>query len=163
MCQGASLRPLDRSIGYVLKQATTALHAAMAAALRPHGLTVPQYSCLELLSQRPEQSNAELARGMFVTPQSMNDVLRGLQNRSLVERPREVAVGRARPTHLTAAGRTLLEHARRALVPVEQRMLTGMSGPDQEQVLTHLRSVIHNLKHDADDAGAGTSEPGGTG
>jgi DNA-binding MarR family transcriptional regulator len=163
MRQAASLHPLDRSIGYVLKQATTVLHAAMAAALRPHGLTVPQYSCLELLSQRPEQSNAELARGMFVTPQSMNEVLRGLQNRSLVERPREVAVGRARPTHLTSAGRTRLEHARMALVPVERRMLRGMTRPDQDQVLTYLRTVIHNLEHHGDDGAADTSDPGGAG
>lgn len=163
MCQAASLRPLDRSIGYVLKQATTALNAAMAAALRPHGLTVPQYSCLELLSQRPEQSNAELARGMFVTPQSMNEVLRGLQSRSLVERPQDVAIGRARPTHLTAAGRTLLEHARTALVPVEERMLSGMTSPHQQQMLAHLRTVIHNLEHGADAGEAGTSEPGGAG
>jgi len=37
---------LDRSVGYVLKQASSALRAAMDAVLRPLELTVPQYSCL---------------------------------------------------------------------------------------------------------------------
>jgi DNA-binding MarR family transcriptional regulator len=154
MRQAAGLLPLNQSVGYVLKQATAALHNAMAAALRPHGLTVSQYSCLELLSQRPDQSNAQLARGMFVTPQSMNDVLRGLQSRSLVERPREVPVGRARPTRLSASGRALLEHARGALAPVEQRMLATMTASDQAQMLACLRSIATGLEQDGADVGS---------
>lgn len=152
MRQGARLQPLDRSVGYVLKQATTALHNAMATSLRPLGLTVPQYSCLELLSQRPQQSNAQLARGMFVTPQSMNDVLRGLQSRELVERPDEPAVGRARPTKLTAAGQAQLARARDVLAPIEQRMLATMRVADQEQLLRYLRSITDSLEHRAEDA-----------
>lgn len=152
MRQGARLQPLNRSVGYALKQATTALHNAMATSLRPLGLTVPQYSCLELLSQKPEQSNAQLARGMFVTPQSMNDVLRGLQSRALVERPDEPAVGRARPTKLTAAGQAQLARARDALAPIEQRMLAKMRAADQEQLLVYLRSITDSLEHRAEDA-----------
>jgi DNA-binding MarR family transcriptional regulator len=152
MRQGARLQPLNRSVGYALKQATTALHNAMATSLRPLGLTVPQYSCLELLSQKPEQSNAQLARGMFITPQSMNDVLRGLQSRALVERPDEPAVGRARPTKLTAAGQAQLARARDALAPIEQRMLAKMRAADQEQLLVYLRSITDSLEHRAEDA-----------
>ena len=40
-------------------------------------LTVPQYASLELLGRSPGQSSAELARGAFVTRQSMNLALRG--------------------------------------------------------------------------------------
>lgn len=152
MRQGARLQPLNRSVGYALKQATTALHNAMATSLRPLGLTVPQYSCLELVSQKPEQSNAQLARGMFVTPQSMNDVLRGLQSRELVERPDEPAVGRARPTKLTAAGQAQLARARDALAPIEQRMLAKLGVADQEQLLVYLRSITDSLEHCAEDA-----------
>lgn len=80
----------------MLKQASAALRAAMDAALRPQQLTVPQYACMELLGQRPGLSNAELARGAFVSRQSMNLVLRGLQERGLVTRP---APPHTRPTH----------------------------------------------------------------
>ena len=44
---------LDASAGYLLKQASSALHAAMDAVLRPKGMTITHYACLELLSQRP--------------------------------------------------------------------------------------------------------------
>mgnify|MGYP000726962840 CR=1 FL=1 len=42
---------LDTSVGYLLKEASTALCVAMEAVLRPLGMTVTHYSCLELLAQ----------------------------------------------------------------------------------------------------------------
>jgi DNA-binding MarR family transcriptional regulator len=101
---------LARRFGYVLKQAQSALRSRMEAELRPRGLTVPQYSCLELLSTGP-LSNAELARGAFVTAQSMNSVVISLQERGLVARDDIAASGRRRPAVLTDAGRALLAEA----------------------------------------------------
>lgn len=54
---------LDKSLGYLLKEASSALRAAMEEVLRPLGMSVTHYSCLELLAQRPGLSNSELARG----------------------------------------------------------------------------------------------------
>lgn len=39
---------LPTSIGYLLKETATALRTAMEAVLRPLGMTVTHYSCLEL-------------------------------------------------------------------------------------------------------------------
>lgn len=49
---------LDTSVGYVLKEASSALRVAMEAALRPLGITVTAYSCLELLAHRPGLSSS---------------------------------------------------------------------------------------------------------
>ena len=136
------LQPLGESVGYLLKQATTALHAAMEAALRPIGLTLSQYSCLELLAQRPGLSNSELARGAFVTRQSMNDVLKGLRDRGLVERPSAAPVGRALPTRITPKGQECVDQARVALAPVEQRLLSGVTDSDQKRLTADLFSII---------------------
>ena len=84
-------------MGYALKRAQAALRAAMDEALFPLGLTVAQYSCLELIGERPGVSSAELARGMFVSRQSMNLVLRGLQERGLVKRPSAAPRARSLP------------------------------------------------------------------
>src|SRR3954471_3186270 len=78
---------ITEHVGYRLKRSAAALRGAMDRALREHGLTVPQYSCLELLDHQPGLSNAELARGTFVTRQSMNVVLRNLQDAGLITRP----------------------------------------------------------------------------
>lgn len=86
MSQDESVGPLEESPGYALKQAHAALRTAMESMLRPLGLTVAQYACLELLGQRPGLSSSELARGVFVTRQSMHVVLRGLHDRDMLTR-----------------------------------------------------------------------------
>ncbi|MEV6417778.1 MarR family transcriptional regulator [Kribbella sp. NPDC051718] len=145
MSQGEQVGPLDEAVGYVLKRAATALRTAMDAALRPLDLTVPQYSCLEVLSQHPGLSNAELARAVFVTRQSMNLVLRGLQDRGLITRPTTAPHGRALPTKLTPAGRKQLKAASTAVRAVEARMLEPFTAPQQTRLLHDLRLCIQAL------------------
>src|SRR6202049_1223688 len=95
---------LETSLGYLLKEASSALRAAMEAVLRPLGMTVTHYACLELLAQRPGLSNSELARGAFVTRQSMNVLLQALERQGLVVRPAQAPVGRAPPPEPTGRG-----------------------------------------------------------
>ncbi|WP_413600539.1 MarR family winged helix-turn-helix transcriptional regulator [Curtobacterium sp. Curtsp57] len=139
---------LETSLGYLLKEAASALRAAMESVLRPLGLTVTQYSCLELLAQRPGLSNSDLARGAFVTRQSMNVLLQAFERDGLVTRPAAPPVGKALPTQLTPSGRDLLEHASAAVRSVEDRMLTGMSTDDRAVAFRSLRSMIRSLRVD---------------
>ena len=131
MSQEQTVGNLEEAVGYVLKQAVVALRSSMDAVLRPLALTVPQYSCLEVLGQRPGLSNAELARATFVSRQAMNGVLRGLQDRGLVTRPATAPRGRALPTELTVSGREHLQAASAAVRAVERRMLAPL--PDTHQ------------------------------
>ncbi|WP_031088384.1 MarR family winged helix-turn-helix transcriptional regulator [Streptomyces sp. NRRL WC-3549] len=132
-------------VGYRLKRAHAALRAAMDGALREHGLTVPQYSCLELLDLRPGLSNAELARGAFVTRQSMNVVLRGLQDAGLIARPATADHGRARPARLTAEGQRRLDAARSAVYAVEARMIDAVPRPRLAALLVDLERMAGAL------------------
>ncbi|MFB7295778.1 MarR family winged helix-turn-helix transcriptional regulator [Streptomyces rubiginosohelvolus] len=137
---------LDTSLGYLLKEASTALRVAMEEVLRPLGMTVTHYSCLELLAQRPGMSNSELARGAFVTRQSMNVLLQALERDGYVTRPAEAAVGKVLPAQLTPRGRQSLEKASAAVRAVEVRMLAGMTENEQESAFRALRSMIHSLR-----------------
>ncbi|MBV2362235.1 MarR family winged helix-turn-helix transcriptional regulator [Streptomonospora nanhaiensis] len=119
-------RDVTEHVGYRLKRTAAALRGAMDHTLREHSLTVPQYACLELLDERPGMSNAELARAAFVTRQSMNVVLRGLQEAGLITRPPTTDHGRALPAHLTPAGKDRLDGARRAVYAVERRMIQAV-------------------------------------
>ena len=83
MSQGEPGVELDTSLGYMLKAAASALHSALEAVLRPLGMTITHYACLEPLAQRPGLSNSELARGTFVTRQSMNVLLQALERQGL--------------------------------------------------------------------------------
>ncbi|SFR90390.1 DNA-binding transcriptional regulator, MarR family [Agromyces sp. CF514] len=145
---------LETSLGYLLKEAATALRTAMEAVLRPLGMTVTHYSCLELLAQRPGLSNSELARGAFVTRQSMNVLLQSLERDGFVTRPAEARVGKVLPTRLTPLGRRSLEQATIAVRNVELRMLAGMSSEEQAGARRILRNMIHSLR-DGDGDGHG--------
>lgn len=145
MTQVRTANPLEQSVGYTLKQAHAALRGAMDAALRPLGLTVPQYACLELLGQRPGMSNAELARGAFVTRQSMNLVLRGLQDRGLLTRPAVADHGRALPSRLTPTGAKQLAAAGVAVRAVETRMLAALIPEAQHRLRDDLAACAEAL------------------
>lgn len=129
MSQVEVVGPVDQAVGYVLKQAATALRAAMDSVLRPLDLTVPQYSCLEVLDQQPGLSSSDLARATFVTRQSMNLVLKGLQQRGLLTRATAAEHGKALPTELTGAGRERLRMASAAVRTIEKQMLASLT-PD---------------------------------
>jgi DNA-binding MarR family transcriptional regulator len=120
----------------------------MEAVLRPLGMNITHYSCLELLAQRPGLSNSDLARGAFVTRQSMNVLLQSLERDGYVTRPAEAPVGKVLPTRLTPRGRESLEAATAAVRSVELRMLAGLSPEDQSGARRILRSMIGQLRGD---------------
>jgi DNA-binding MarR family transcriptional regulator len=143
---------LPTSLGYLLKEASAALRTSMEAVLRPLGMTVTHYACLELLAQRPGLSNSELARGTFVTRQSMNVLLQALEEDGVVIRPAQPASGRALPTALTARGRRQLEAASAAVRAVELQMISGLTLDEQD----HLRALLSRC---VSGLGAGTRPP----
>ncbi|MFI5627754.1 MarR family winged helix-turn-helix transcriptional regulator [Nocardioides sp. NPDC051685] len=118
----------------------------MEEVLRPLGMSVTHYACLELLAQRPGLSNSELARGAFVTRQTMNVLLRSLERDGDVTRPAEAPVGKVLPTRLTPRGRRRLEKATAAVRSVEVRMLAGMTESDQADAFRILKGMVYSLR-----------------
>lgn len=145
---------LQTSLGYLLKEASSVLRTAMEEVLRPLGMSVTHYSCLELLAQRPGLSNSELARGAFVTRQSMNVLLQTLERDGYVTRATEAPVGKALPTRLTPRGRRSLDKASAAVRSVEVRMLAGLTEAEQAAAFQILRSMVGSLR-DGDGDGGG--------
>ena len=152
MSQDGAGVDLQTSLGYLLKEASSALRTAMEAVLRPLGMTVTHYSCLELLAQRPGLSNSELARGAFVTRQTMNVLLQSLERAGYVTRPAEAPVGKVLPTRLTPRGRQSLAKATVAVRSVEVRMLEGLSENEQSVAFRILQGMIHSLRDREEDA-----------
>lgn len=145
MSQEGSGVELDTSLGYLLKEAASALRTAMEAVLRPLEMTITHYSCLELLAQRPGLSNSELARGAFVTRQAMNVLLQSLERDGYVSRPEAPPTGRVLPTRLTPLGRRRLTIASAAVKAVEDRMRSQLHGDDEERFRVFLTACVESL------------------
>lgn len=125
----------DRT-GNVIKRAEQALMAAKNAALRPLGLTVPQYAALFLLAEQPGLSGAELARRALVTPQTMSTVLANLERKGLIERSTHPIHTRIVEIRLTRPGAEVLSAADDAAIRVEAAI---------DDVLRSDRASLHQL------------------
>jgi DNA-binding MarR family transcriptional regulator len=136
---------LDSSLGYLLKEASSSLHLSMETVLRPLGMSITHYSCLELLAQRPGMSGSELARAAFVSRQAMNVLLQTLERAGLVRRADQPPVGRTLPAELTPRGRRQLKTASAAVKAVEDDMRAGMNAAEQDQLRRLLTACITSL------------------
>ena len=146
---------VDQAVGYALKRAQLALRSAMDAELRSHGLSVSQYACLELLAQHSGRTNADLARGAFVSRQAMHQLLRGLREAGLVNGD---GGGRHERFTITAVGRRRLAGASHAVARIDERMLAGLSPDRRRRLHADLNACADALTTSAADPG---DAPGG--
>lgn len=112
------------------------MSARFTEALRAHGLTSRQFSALAVIDAGTTRSNAELARAIVMTPQSVGTLLEVLQERGLIEKSDDA--GFRSSYSLTASGRDLLSTA---YVTVERldREIRASLGPDYELLARILR------------------------
>ncbi|WP_181274192.1 MarR family winged helix-turn-helix transcriptional regulator [Brevibacterium oceani] len=148
--EGKEVEDLESLLGYQLKHLQTTLRSRMDATLRPLDLTTPQYNCLEQLRRSPGASNSELARGAFVTRQTMNTLVRGLQERGLITRPAKADSGRILPTRLTPAGERLLDQAVSRVEAISARMVSPLDDETRTKVTEALGLCIAALEESED-------------
>jgi DNA-binding MarR family transcriptional regulator len=132
----------DQPLGYLLSRVMFALKSDVSAAvLDPLEVAFPEYLCMRVLSKYPGQSNADLARALSVSPQAMNMVLRGLEERGLVRRPASVASGRSLPAQLTREGADLLKRTDAGVRAAENRLMVNMTDEERDQFKRTLAAL----------------------
>ncbi|MBN6039006.1 MarR family winged helix-turn-helix transcriptional regulator [Amycolatopsis sp. 195334CR] len=111
---------------YLVKRLELVIRARMDEALRPKGLTTLQFTALTALRRRSGLSSAQLARRSFVTPQTMNEMVRWLEERGHIERTRDPANRRVLLLALTPAGETLLAECDPLVEAIEAELLAAI-------------------------------------
>jgi DNA-binding MarR family transcriptional regulator len=124
----------DGNLGYLFRLAHQAFRARLEDALRPHGLSVPQYGALSIFDIAVEISSAELARLSAVTPQTMNTVVHQLLDKGLLDRRPHPAHGKVVTLRLTRRGRTLLDNSTPAVRAVEHALLAPVNERDAQVI-----------------------------
>ena len=137
--------PVAKRLGYAIKLAQHGLRLRMDEALRPLGLTTPQYGVLCALEAQPGLSNARLARALFVTAQTMHGVLSNLEREGLVERQAASENGRAKHGTLTARGTERLDEAHGAVERVEARMMDALGAGEATRLTASLLRCAEHL------------------
>jgi MarR family transcriptional regulator, organic hydroperoxide resistance regulator len=85
--------------------------AAIAAEMKPLGLSIPQFDLLSTLTEAGGVTQQELAQRLYVTKGNVSGLVDRLVEAGLVERRRSPGDRRSHALHLTSDGRALAERA----------------------------------------------------
>jgi DNA-binding MarR family transcriptional regulator len=129
--------PISERLGGNLKQVVDDLMTAKQAAVKPAGLTVPQYAALLWLIDNPGISAAALARLCHVTPQTMTTILQNLESAGLIARTPHPWHRNMLETRLTEAGEAAFNQADERAVAVERRLAAAFTD-DERKMLRDL-------------------------
>jgi len=128
---------------YLVKQLESAVRARLDAALRRHSVTTVQYTALTVLQHRGDLSSAQLARRSFVRPQTMHELVVGLERQGLIERRPSDARRHVLLARLTPAGLTKLAECRADVDLIEREMVQDLTGAE----VATLRELLERCHH----------------
>jgi len=131
--------------GYLIKRAQAAIHVCLEEIVSAHGFGIAQYVVLSFLAETPGLANADLARRAFVTPQSMNEVLKQLESTGLLERRRNPANARILNAYLTRTGTKKWSAVRGQVQKLEARLLSGLTSDERQTLNRALLIIIDNV------------------
>jgi DNA-binding MarR family transcriptional regulator len=138
---GEGKRGPEGHLGYLVRQASVAVRAAMEKALADIEITPPQFSVLTMIVSYPGASGADLARLTFLTPQTINVIVGNLEKAGAIKKSADAAHGRILRLNATAKGQALLKRCRARVMEVEDR-LVGLAGRDEDRVVRRWLSAV---------------------
>jgi DNA-binding MarR family transcriptional regulator len=145
---GQGKRGPEGHLGYLLRQASVALRGAMDRGLAGLHVTTPQFSVLTMIAAYPGASGAELARLTFLTPQTINVIVRNLVRDGAIEKTAHATHGRILRLSATAKGQALLKRCRNRVAEIEAE-LAGLLGRDEQRTVRRwLSAVAEKLAED---------------
>lgn len=130
---------LEGEPAFVLWQAAHVSQLAQEVRLGELGLTLPLYSTLARLKQRPEASMADLARFTFTTPQNMSAAVTRLERMGYVTRRPHPRRARMVELKLTLEGETVLREAHALVFEVQDQMIVDLT-PEELAALPGILS-----------------------
>lgn len=110
------------------------------------GLTTAQYGVLIIVHSEPGIDQTRLARALAFDKVTVMRVLRGLEERGVVQR---VASGRQKTLALTDAGQQLLTQARERAEVASKRLMSPLDSHDQAQLVRLLKTLVDGLADEA--------------
>lgn len=124
-----------------LRKASRAITRLYDEALAPHGLTVTQFAILRNVARRGEVALPALADLMVMDRTSLYRTLTPMQRAGWIEVVSGRS-GRAKLTHLTAAGEAIMDAAADDWARVQARVRQGLGGETWDALTASLARVV---------------------
>jgi MarR family transcriptional regulator, organic hydroperoxide resistance regulator len=114
--------------------------------LRPQGVTTAQLQVLKAIRDQPGVSGAQLARSCYVTPQSAQSLLRGLEEGKWIVRSKDHGNDRILTARLSPDGEKLLLTAEKTARSIEEKLWRGVPESSIEALNEVLEQCLVNLE-----------------
>jgi DNA-binding MarR family transcriptional regulator len=138
---GEAKRGTQGHLGYLLRQASVALRGAMDRTLAELEVTTPQFAVLTMIVAYPGASGADLARLTFLTPQTINVIVRNLERDGAIAKSAHATHGRILRLQATAKGQALLKRCRARVGALEAAMARSLGRDDERAIRRWLAAL----------------------
>ena len=135
---------------FLLHQVSKGMRARLAAALAEFGLTNLQYTAMSVLRDREPLSSAELSRRVNLTPQTVREVVSGLEESGWIARSEDKANRRILNLRLTSSGRKLIDACEKIADDIEIEVFRDMPKAQLLEWRDSLRRILHEFREEAD-------------
>lgn len=134
----------EDSPGYLLWRVSLAWRSAIEATLKKFALTHPQFVVLAttawLTRAGAHTSQVAIGQAAGIDPNTTSQILRGLELKQLIERPRFLNE-RSRNPALTELGQAVISKALPAVERADAKFFQGLNAAEQAQFLTIFRQL----------------------
>lgn len=135
-----------RAISQQMKRLITGFRTLLEAALEGEGITLAQLRMLHALEENPEASAAELARTCFITPQSMQAVVKRAEQHGWITRRPSAANRRVLTATLTAVGRQLLQRGSELHIEISREVWGRAALAEMQTIARVLEDAISQMQ-----------------
>jgi DNA-binding MarR family transcriptional regulator len=134
-----------RRAALLMKRILIHFRSQMDEQLRPEGVTTAQLQVLKVIREEPGLSGAQLARTCYITPQSAQALLTGLENDGWIVRSKGQGNDKILAARLTSAGEELLQTAETMVKEIQKRLWRGVADSSIVAMNEVLEQCIANL------------------
>jgi DNA-binding MarR family transcriptional regulator len=131
---GEGKRGEEGYVGYLMRQAYSAIRLGLERSIEDLGVTSPQFLVMTMVNAYPGISSADVARLAMLTPQTISLIVANLERSGWLTRVVSPTHGRVQRMELTETGRELLAKCRARTHQIEARLSASMP-PDLEPAI----------------------------
>lgn len=137
---------LDSVLGWNAVKVARIIGSQITAGMAELDMSLVQFGVLSCLAEGAHLTSAEIARAVFVRPQTMSDVLDGMERRGLVQRVGVRVRGRRNPAAITPAGQAALDTAQAVALATNDLSALGLDASQSAQLNALLVTVIRGAE-----------------
>lgn len=149
---GEGRRGQEGYLGYLLRQASATTRLSLGRALADLDVTPPQFSALLMIGAYQPLSGADLARLAFLTPQTVNMIVRNLEARGAITRTPHEVHGRVLNMELTDGGRLLLAKCKKRADRINASLEAGLANAAERSVVRRWLTYVAETHGQEDNA-----------